>query len=225
MKKNRTWKSLLFKISHLDLEYQERKDLLDQFKVEFDKLVCQEVGTDFYKEKYGKESSTDLVKSNDDEDQLSEESAEDISDIDDSSNEDSSNDSYDEEEDNVASAEKHEVPESINKLWKLVALKTHPDRNKNNEELTSQYILASDAYKEKSYGKLLIIALELGISIPEDNKLIPYIKDNISSLEQKINHIETLALWKWINAEEPEKSLIVKFTSEIVKNRNLNSNI
>ena len=83
------------------------------------------------------------------------------------------------------------------------------------------YIEASNAYESKSYGKLLVIALELGISIPEDKEIIPYIKNNIDSLQQKINHMETLALWQWINADEDERKIIVKLTAEVLKNRNI----
>lgn len=223
MKKNRAWKSLLFKVSHLDLEYQDRQELLDQFRIDFDKLVCKEVGPDFYKSKYENSSVKDLVKSNlNSEEDINSSSSSD-------SNESHSEDEYDEdssstnaEDLNLINNKEKLIPESINKIWKKVALKTHPDRNNNNSEYTSLYISASEAYKEKEYGKLLIIALELGISIPEDDKLIPYIKENISFLEEKINNIEKLALWKWITAtDDDQKNLIVKFTAEIVKKRNL----
>jgi hypothetical protein len=219
MKKNRAWKSLLFKVSHLDLEYQDRKELMDQHRIEFDQLVCKEVGPDFYKEKYGESSSKDLVKSE-------EESSIEENDSEVESSEDEESSSVSEEDEEVSEKEKEpeeKVPESINKLWKLIALKTHPDRNKNNEALTQVYIEASDCYKEKSYGKLLILALELGINIPEDPELIPFVKNNIDSLQQKISHIETLALWQWISADEEQKKLIVKLTAEILKNRNLQS--
>lgn len=204
MTKNRAWKSLLFKVSHLDLEYQDRKELMDQFKIEFDKLVCKEVGTDFYKQKYADESSKELVKFEEIDDQLD-------------------TDSINQEEDSNE-AEEVKPPASINKLWKLLALKTHPDKNKNDEDLTKIYIDASEAYKEKDYSKLLILALEAGIKIPEDPELIPFVKDNIQILQEKIIKIEKLALWQWIHADDEQKSLIVKLTAEVVKNRNLQSN-
>lgn len=223
MSKNRAWKSLLFKVSHLDLEFQDRKELMDHNKVEFDKLVCKEVGIDFFKSKYGDPDNKDLVKSEDlsnEENQAENDSSEDNP---------SEEESLPEEDNQVSEDEnkpKEKVPDSINKLWKAIALKTHPDRNQNNEEYTSIYIDASNAYKEKSYGKLLIIALDLGIKVVEDNELIPYIKDNINSLQEKIQHIETLALWQWLNAEDEEqKNLIIKFTAEIVKKRNLQQSI
>lgn len=211
MKKNSPWKTLLFKVSYLDLEFQDRKILMDQSRIEFDQLVCKEVGPDFYKEKYGKSSAKDLVISEEESSVLESESEE--------------SESEEEEEElntiNPTDLIEEKIPDSINKLWKLIAIKTHPDRNKNNEALTQVYIEASDCYQNKSYGKLLVIALELGINVPEDQDLIPFIKNNIDSLQQKINHMETLALWQWINADEDQKKLIVKLTAEIIKSKNI----
>lgn len=210
MKKNSAWKTLLFKVSYLDLELQDRKVLIAQNRIEFDQLVSKEVGPDFYKKKYGEPSTNGLVLSP--EESGIEETESEASCKDASTNTINSPDIIEREE---------KVPDSINKLWKLIALKTHPDRNGINEYLTQMYIEASNAYESKSYGKLLVIALELGISIPEDKEIIPYIKNNIDSLQQKINHMETLALWQWINADEDERKIIVKLTAEVLKNRNI----
>lgn len=214
MSKNRSWKSLLFKVSHLDLEYQDRKDLMDQNRIEFDQLVCKAVGADFYAKKYGNPEDKELAKTEDSE--LQADLHEDHVDEKNIDSEDS-DDLLESESDGM-----EKIPDSINKLWKSIAIKTHPDKNNGNDDYTSLYIEASNAYKEKSFGKLLIIGLDLGIQIKEDNELIPYIKDNINSLQEKINHIETLALWQWINAEsEEQKKLIVALTTEAVKRKHI----
>lgn len=218
MSKNRAWKSLLFKVSHLDLEYQDRKDVIDQNRIEFDQLVCKAVGDDFFAKKYGKPDTKDLVKAENN--SLQNIDSEYMSTSENQPEED--NNSIDSErilEEPIPEA-KEKIPDSINKLWKSIALKTHPDKNKDNDEYTSIYIEASNAYKEKSFGKLLIIGLDLGIVIKEDNELMPYIKDSINSLQEKINHIDKLALWQWINADSAEqKKVIVALTAEAVKRK------
>lgn len=212
MSKNRAWKSLLFKVSHLDLEYQDRKDLIDQNRIQFDQLVCKAVGADFYAKKYGNPEDKEIAKTEDSELQA------------DLHKDHLGKKNIDlEGDDDLLESESdvmEKIPDSINKLWKSIALKTHPDKNNGNDDYTSTYIEASNAYKEKSFGKLLIIGLDLGIKIKEDNELLPYIKDNINSLQEKINNIEKLALWQWITAEsEEQKKLIVALTTEAVKRK------
>jgi hypothetical protein len=214
---SKKWKSLLFKASHLDLEYQERKELMDQNKHEFDRLVMQEIGTNAIKNPV---QTVDEVDSESDLSSVKDLIRSDLEDVDDES---SSN-----QEDLIEQSEnevENTTPDSINKLWKLIALKTHPDRNKNNQDYTKLYIEASDCYKEQNYGRLIVIALELGIAIPQDDNLSSYVKDNINALEAKIQHIETLALWQWINAEENEKPTIVKLTAEILKKKRMEAGI
>ena len=131
MKKNSAWKTLLFKVSYLDLELQDRKVLIAQNRIEFDQLVSKEVGPDFYKKKYGEPSTNGLVLSP--EESGIEETESEASCKDASTNTINSPDIIEREE---------KVPGSINKLWKLIALKTHPDRNGINEYLTQMYIAA-----------------------------------------------------------------------------------
>ena len=64
------------------------------------------------------------------------------------------------------------LPDDLRKLWKKIALVTHPDKTGNNQRLTRLYRRASDAVKTSSAQELVQIAVELGIESSSINREI-----------------------------------------------------
>jgi hypothetical protein len=101
----------------------------------------------------------------------------------------------------VESKQAKELPDDIKKIWKTIALMTHPDRTKNDPEKTELYLAANKAADEGHVDEILRIATELNIEIPEDSPLVEEKLESIANeLETKLKQAEDSVLWQWGNA-------------------------
>lgn len=101
----------------------------------------------------------------------------------------------------VESKQAKELPDDIKKIWKTIALMTHPDRTKNDPEKTELYLAANKAADEGHVDEILRIAAELNIEIPEDSPLVEEKLESIANeLETKLKQAEDSVLWQWGNA-------------------------
>lgn len=94
-------------------------------------------------------------------------------------------------------------PAEINDLFRQVAIKTHPDKNKDlpEEELEERKKLFNEAVKGKDsgdFGKILQAALELNVSIKTVSPdLIKHLRKEIQKLNKSIKLIKEDLMYKW----------------------------
>lgn len=116
-----------------------------------------------------------------------------------------------------------EVPEEepeiedqdMKKIFRQIALKTHPDRigeevsEGDKEELVELYMRAVEASKAQDGQELLEIAYELDLkfSIDED-KEIDWLEKKSDSIEQDTSKIKQTNAWVWYHASEEERARI-----------------
>ena len=112
--------------------------------------------------------------------------------------------------------------EDAKKLWKQIALLTHPDKTGNNARLTRLYKRAVEARKQSSVTELLIIAVELGINTSFSHELvIKSLEQTEKNLQTKLKDIENSVLIQWGRSkDEEEKKIIMDFYIK-AKNKNL----
>lgn len=106
------------------------------------------------------------------------------------------------------------LPEHLRKLWKKIALVTHPDKTGNNPRLTGLYRRASNAVKASSAQELVQIAVELGIESPTINREVTLaaLLGLQSNLSMKLSSLQNSALIKWGRTQsEEEKKFIMDF--------------
>lgn len=120
------------------------------------------------------------------------------------------------------------LPDDLRKLWKKIALITHPDKTGNNPRLTRLYRRASDAVKTSSAQELVQIAVELGIESPTINREITLaaLIELQANLSTKLLSLQNSTLIKWGRSQnEEEKKFIMDFyiSSKGYKNRGCNS--
>jgi hypothetical protein len=196
----KSWKSLLLKARHLDLEVEDHRDLLKEHTLEFDRLVREAAGEP------PPEPSPPPPEASDDPHGLV---------------------PFVEPEEAVpntgAPAQPPEpeidCPEAVRKLWRAIATATHPDKTRNDPELTALYKEAAEAWSEGAFEKLIDIAVELGIPIPMDEGLVPYIQKRADRLQTEVQEIESLAIWQWIQASEKERARIIQHTARVYQHR------
>lgn len=203
--RDKKYKSLIFRLQHLQAELDDRNELIDSHKVKFDvevkKIVNEYLISRNKKEERLEDIETSLVKRDD---------LDGTENLKDNIEEDPESNPKEDETDK--DAQSHEaIPDVFKKLWKLIATATHPDKTNNDVRLTTIYKEASEHYKKRDFSNLIVTSLELGIlSNIMDPSLTPYINECVQTIENKINHIESLILWKWINCEnENDKNLYI----------------
>lgn len=111
-------------------------------------------------------------------------------------------DETDIKDDEISENEDPILNEILNKLYKKLSLKTHPDKHGGNNEL---FIEMLDAYKKKNMLKLIKMSHKLDIDYVLSDILISYIEKDISDLENKINELQHHVCWLWCNADENTK--------------------
>lgn len=197
--RQKSWQSLLFKVRHLSLEIEDREELIRDNSAEFERRVLREMGepprSTADLELSGTPGLTRVSKPKPgDEPKLSNEIEQDVT-------------------------AKENVPPSVRRLWKAIALQSHPDRVGSDGELGRLYRIAASAWAEHDYAALVGVALELGLSIEPDESLAKALRDIVAAHERRLSDLEQMAVWQWIHAEPSDKPAIITRTSQIVASR------
>ena len=118
------------------------------------------------------------------------------------------------------------APEQMKKLYKDIALETHPDRliycsSRVVEKKTELFNRARLAMEEGDYYGLQQIADELGIENENvDEESISYLNDSIKSRKKQIEDIEVTVAWTWYHENDPETKefIIANYANRISGN-------
>ena len=91
------------------------------------------------------------------------------------------------------------------KVYKKIAMKTHPDRVKD-ESLVDFFDQATQAMKENDWMTILSIALTLEIKTPEfTEELRQKLQANILEINTKVKNLHNTAAWVWANTADQNK--------------------
>ena len=108
-------------------------------------------------------------------------------------------------EDDIADSnslsKKSDAPEWARKLFKKIALMTHPDRIGDEvlrESLQKSFMKANRALEDGKLDDLLGVAIELNVDAGlEDEALIPLLTAKVQSCKSAIQQIESTPEWEW----------------------------
>ena len=102
-------------------------------------------------------------------------------------------------------------PEDLKKIWRQIAMKTHPDKTGGDPRLTELYKKASDAYNEKKYDEIIEVAIELGLELENmSDEVTKLLEKRVEELEKKLQGLQLNVLWEWASAGEEKKAKIEK---------------
>ena len=109
---------------------------------------------------------------------------------------------------------------TLNKIYRKLCLKTHPDKDNANIYKT-QFVDISEAYNKKDFLKLLLLCRELNVNIdniydnndlPEDiQKINTYdtlFEKSINLVTEKIKDIKSTLAWNWACSNDEQKELL-----------------
>ena len=189
-----TKKSIFFKAKYLSEEFKEVKEKFDKYCVGFFEEVNKLQKSNISPESESVENS--IVK------------AETVEQGDERKS--SSEESEDDPENNLA--DNSNVSDGLKKLYKKIALITHPDRHPEHlsedkrKEMIDIYNRSATAIKENDLFSLLDAASELYLDLPKlEKKDIKNIKKKCSELEKNIKDIKNTYPWVWGEQEHPAR--------------------
>jgi hypothetical protein len=168
------------KIQHLQLELEEREEVLRQYEVEFFQVLST-LEVDDIVAKETPKGPTVVVAG------APESAAEVILDA----------------------PPPVEGPEEMKQLWRSIAVLTHPDKTRGDEEKADFYKRANEAWRGGNYGELYKIALALDIEVPESEVTYVTLEEITTDLEKKISEREKSVLWEWGRAQGATKQRIL----------------
>jgi hypothetical protein len=100
-----------------------------------------------------------------------------------------------------------ETLSQLKKLYRLLSLKTHPDKNNGSKESKENFAAINKAYKDKDIIQLLKFCLKYNIEVNTViiDKCMSLFDKSIEEMKIKIEHIKTTVAWNWGTANEEEK--------------------
>lgn len=131
-------------------------------------------------------------------------------------------------EDSVVKDVEYDIPkEVVNKVFKKIATKTHPDKlvsdkysDEQRDDLVELYKEAQKSVESKDWSRVVEIADELDIDTSDVvNDDSDYIEISIGTIESKIKNLKQTYAWIWAHTQEQHKESVKK---EIVKSLGLN---
>ena len=133
--------------------------------------------------------------------------------------------------------ERHPVKETTSNpdtksAFRKIALKIHPDKleglppGAEKEEKINLYQKATKAMEEEDLVMLAAIAIDLGLDPPEvPDEYIKKATDEISTIKEQINHIESTYVWKWLFcSDKQQKKELLEKMFKLIYERNENKN-
>ena len=105
--------------------------------------------------------------------------------------------------------------EKVNKVFKKIATKTHPDKlineSDDSDRLVELYKEAQQSVEKKDWSRVSQIASELDIDITdveEDDSV--FLEETIKNIESKVDEIKQTFAWMWKHSKEKEKPHLKK---------------
>tara|TARA_E500000331_G_scaffold358084_1_gene422607 strand:+ start:908 stop:1561 length:654 start_codon:yes stop_codon:yes gene_type:complete len=104
-----------------------------------------------------------------------------------------------------------DVPPWAKKLYRKIALLTHPDRIKDEESkaaMTKLFSKAAASIKSGDFDDIIDVAINLGIEVElSDSEMEKRIEKSLESAEEKMYSMENCIAWAWCEAESIEAKI------------------
>lgn len=102
----------------------------------------------------------------------------------------------------------------LKKVYRKVALKFHPDKNKD-KKAQEIFKSATKANEEKNLSKLLFILNLADVSIKFDEEDTKIINDEKDKLDKKLSDLKTSIFYKWDKMEQSVKDRYIDYLKKI----------
>ena len=111
--------------------------------------------------------------------------------------------------------------EKVNKVFKKIATKTHPDKlinqSDDSDRLVELYKEAQQSVEKKDWSRVTQIARELEIDVTdvEENDSV-FLEKSINDMESKIGEIKQTFAWLWVHSEKENRPQLKKHILDVI---------
>ena len=122
----------------------------------------------------------------------------------------------DEQGEERVEVKKEEKDQNLKKVFKKIAIKTHPDKLLASSEFEREYKTglfekAKNSFDNNDYYGIVQVAEELGIDPPPPTQgQIDLMRERNKVLENKINEIKNTVIWNWYHGEDDTRELLME---------------
>lgn len=207
----RRWKSLVHKVEYLRLEVEDHDEVLKEYQVAFVAALMKAEGILAPQKDQVIEVPADVsVIIEDPNDPCPEPFAS------------KKDEGMPEELPSATAIDESNRPEAMKKLWKAVAMATHPDRTGGDERLTQLYKKASNAWNLGLFEDLLDVALEVHVNLPDpDPAMFAALTARAKTLSSRVISAEASVLWMWGNAPDEKKDSVMQMYLNMRKKKRI----
>ena len=220
------YKKLILSLTTLDVELKQTRKIHDMIRGEFASIFtkfCFSQDREFFsnwQDEKDKREQEEREKQKEWEQKQAESSTSSCG-----INDDAEKDNVEEED--VEVAPKEEKPKDVKKLYRKIAVVTHPDKNERLDEgeekdhLVALYKEATQAYNDSDMSTLIRIAVELGIKTPDPNEeQMQVLHDKVKDVKIDIATIENTEACVWYYSNENERAYLMQKHYEYVRGKN-----
>lgn len=102
---------------------------------------------------------------------------------------------------------------TVKRLYKILALKYHPDKNKGS--VNKYFKIANNAHKNNNLGELVYILSISNIDIEMDSEEIDILNIEKEKLDSQFNSLKNSILYKWRDITDSDKKLYIDYLKKI----------
>lgn len=112
------------------------------------------------------------------------------------------------------SKEKQAHPAWAKSLYRQISIKTHPDKLLNSDdedkrEKIEVYNQASKSYSERDYSVLVLIAVDLKLTLPENVQINDILSEKCDEYLSDTKVLKGTLFWSWHHSTEEQRKLIL----------------
>lgn len=97
-------------------------------------------------------------------------------------------------------------PDKLKKLYKKVAIKTHPDRGGSEDEFQE----VNNAFTKLDLATLLNYAGKYNVDYEVEDDDVQLLEKNLKKLESEINQMKSTLAWQWGSGDTSERMSVVR---------------
>lgn len=111
-------------------------------------------------------------------------------------------------------------PQWAKKVYRSITVKTHPDKLSSLQaeerlEKTKIYTKTTEAYAKGNYALIVVIAVDLNLTLPNDKEVLEILISKCRDLELEIKSLHDTLFWTWHHSDENQKKEILnRFVQE-----------
>jgi len=106
-------------------------------------------------------------------------------------------------------------PAWVKSVYRKITIKTHPDKlileeTEERERKEKLYAEAASAYSEGDYASLIMIAIDLNLSLPDNGDIVDILSKKCDQYTKDTKVLKLSLFWTWHHSDDSQKQEILR---------------